>query len=30
MDNRCNAGKGVGPEDGKKLALNIAIYAMTH
>ena len=30
MGNQCNAGKGVGPEDGKKLALNIAIYAMTH
>ncbi len=28
--NRCNAGKGIGPEDGQKLALNIAIYAMTH
>ncbi len=30
MDNRCNVGRGVSPEDGKKLALNIAIYAMTH
>ena len=28
--NRCNTGKGVGTEDGQKLALNIAIYAMTH
>jgi len=30
MQNQCNAGKGVGPDDGKKLAINIAIYAMTH
>ena len=30
MDNSCNVGRGVSPEDGKKLALNIAIYAMTH
>jgi hypothetical protein len=30
MDNRCNVGHGVSPEDGKKLALNIAVYAMTH
>ena len=30
MQGRCNVGKGVGPEDGKKLALNIAIYALTH
>ena len=30
MDNRCNVGRGVSPEDGKKLALNIAVYAMTH
>ena len=30
MQNRCNVGKGVGPEDGRKLALNIAVYAMTH
>ena len=29
-NNRCNVGRGVSPEDGKKLALNIAIYAMTH
>lgn len=29
-DNRCNVGPGVSPEDGKKLALNIAVYAMTH
>jgi len=30
MDNQCNVGYGVSPEDGKKLALNIAVYAMTH
>jgi len=30
MSNRCNAGKGVPPEDGQKLALNIAVYALTH
>jgi hypothetical protein len=30
MDNRCNVGHGVSPEDGKRLALNIAVYAMTH
>jgi hypothetical protein len=30
MDNRCNAGRGVSPEDGKRLALNLAVYAMTH
>lgn len=30
MDNQCNRGYGVSPEDGKKLALNIAVYAMTH
>ena len=30
MDNRCNVGHGISPEDGKKLALNIAVYAMTH
>lgn len=30
MENRCNVGFGVSPEDGKKLALNIAVYAMTH
>ncbi|MBC8868738.1 MAG: DUF4159 domain-containing protein [Planctomycetes bacterium] len=29
-NNRCNVGRGVSPEDGKKLALNIAVYAMTH
>ena len=30
MENRCNVGRGVSPEDGRKLALNIAVYAMTH
>jgi len=30
MENRCNAGRGVSPDDGRKLALNIAVYAMTH
>jgi len=29
-NNRCNVGRGVSPDDGKKLALNIAVYAMTH
>ena len=29
-NNTCNSGKGVSPEDGKKLALNIAVYALTH
>jgi hypothetical protein len=28
--NRCNEGKGVSPDDGQKLALNIAVYALTH
>lgn len=28
--NTCNDGKGVSPEDGQKLALNIAVYALTH
>jgi hypothetical protein len=30
MASRCNQGKGVSPEDGQKLALNIAVYALTH
>lgn len=30
MNNQCNDGKGIGPEDGQKLALNIAVYALTH
>ena len=29
-NNTCNRGKGVSPEDGQKLALNIAVYALTH
>jgi hypothetical protein len=29
-DNSCNEGKGISPEDGQKLALNIAVYALTH
>jgi hypothetical protein len=28
--NTCNPGKGVSPEDGQKLALNIAVFALTH
>jgi hypothetical protein len=28
MEGRCNVGKGVSPEDGKKLAVNIAVYAL--
>ena len=30
MENNCNRGHGVAPEDGKKIALNIAVYALTH
>jgi hypothetical protein len=30
MKNRCNSEKGVGPEDGQKLAVNIAVYSLTH
>lgn len=30
MGNKCNAGEGVSQEDGQKLALNIAVYALTH
>jgi hypothetical protein len=30
MANRCNPGKGVSSEDGPKLALNIAVYSITH
>jgi len=29
-NNSCNEGRGVSPEDGQKLALNIAVYALTH
>jgi len=30
MNNQCNRGKGVLPDDAKKIALNIAVYALTH
>ncbi len=30
MDNSCNRGQGIDPEDAKKIALNIAVYALTH
>jgi hypothetical protein len=30
MENRCNVGRGISPEDGRRLALNLAVYAMTH
>lgn len=30
MDNTCNRGRGISPDDGKKLALNVAVYALTH
>lgn len=30
MDNLCNQDKGVSPDDGRKLALNIAVYSLTH
>ena len=30
MDNECNRGKGLVPDDGRKLALNIAVYSLTH
>src|SRR5437016_1796868 len=29
-NNSCNDGKGVSTEDGQKLTLNIAVYALTH
>lgn len=29
-NNRCNPGRGIDTETGKKLALNVAVYAMTH
>ena len=29
-NNTCNEAKGVRPEDGQKLVLNIAVYALTH
>jgi hypothetical protein len=30
MNNSCNRGRGVQPDDAKKIALNIAVYALTH
>ncbi|HEY5745847.1 MAG TPA: DUF4159 domain-containing protein [Chryseolinea sp.] len=30
MDNECNRGKGIPPDIGRRLALNIAIYSLTH
>jgi hypothetical protein len=30
MGNECNRGKGIVPDDGRKLALNIAVYSLTH
>lgn len=30
MDNSCNKGKGVLPDDAKKIALNVAVYSLTH
>jgi hypothetical protein len=29
-NNSCNRGHGISPEDGQKIALNIAVYALTH
>jgi hypothetical protein len=30
MGNECNTGRGVDPEDARKVALNIAVYSLTH
>lgn len=30
MDGTCNRGGGVAPEDAKKIALNVAVYSLTH
>lgn len=30
MEGSCNTGRGVVPEDAKKIALNIAVYSLTH
>ncbi|MBI2925384.1 MAG: DUF4159 domain-containing protein [Verrucomicrobia bacterium] len=30
MSGTCNAGKGINKDDGQKLALNIAVYSLTH
>jgi hypothetical protein len=29
-NNSCNEGRGISPDDGQKLTLNIAVYALTH
>jgi hypothetical protein len=29
-NNSCNEGKGISPEDGRRLALNLAVYSITH
>jgi hypothetical protein len=29
-NNTCNQGRGVKPEDGRRIALNVAVYALTH
>ena len=29
-NNSCNVGRGISPDDGRKLALNLAVYGMTH
>ncbi len=30
MANNCNDGRGIEPNEGKKIALNIAVYSLTH
>lgn len=30
MDNSCNSGRGIAPELGRQIALNIAVYSLTH
>lgn len=30
MDNECNRGKGLVPDEARRLALNIAVYSLTH
>jgi hypothetical protein len=30
MGNECNKGQGIDPEEARKLALNIAVYSLTH
>jgi hypothetical protein len=30
MGNECNSGHGLDPNDGRKVALNIAVYSLTH